>query len=506
MTSPVLTYPPSASDTLPHVVIIGGGLTGLSAGFYLSKAARANGAPLQYTIVERNTRLGGKVLTETISEPDQFIVEGGPDSFVAQKPAAIELARELGLGDQLMSANEARRTVYVLRNGKPCPMPDGMLLIIPTRFWPFIVSPLLSPLGKLRMGMDLLIPPRRDDGDETLADFIRRRFGSEALDRLAEPLMAGIHSAESERQSLMATFPRFRAMEQKYGSIIRGMLAARRMTKDEGRKTADERHKTQDAQRTNASSSPFMTLRGGIGTLVDALAARQDGRVITGAGVAKLAHDPHASPAYRILLTNGEELYADAVVLTTPSYTAADLMEPLRPALAHELRQIRHVSTATITLAYRRSEIGEPLDGVGVIIPPSERRRINACTITSTKFAHRAPDDYTLVRVFVGGSRTPESLRMDDPALVAMIRKELQDILGISAEPVFYRIYRWPDSNPQYDIGHLDRMTRIDALCPDGLYLIGSAYHGIGIPDCVKQGKDAASRILTQIAQTAHTL
>jgi oxygen-dependent protoporphyrinogen oxidase len=505
MTSPVLTNPPSAADTLPHVVIIGGGLTGLSAGFYLSKAAQANGTPLQYTIVERNARLGGKVLTETVSEPDHFIVEGGPDSFVAQKPAAIELARELGLGDQLMSSNETRRTVYVLRNGKPCPMPDGMLLIIPTRFWPFIVSPLLSPLGKLRMGMDLLIPPRRDDGDETLADFIRRRFGKEALDRLAEPLMAGIHSAESERQSLMATFPRFRAMEQKYGSIIRGMLAARRTTNDERRKHASSAG-TQDAKRTNASSSPFMTLRGGIGTLVDALAARQDGRVITGAGVVNIAHDPHGSPAYRILLSDGEELCADAVVLTTPSYTAADLIEPLRPALAHELRQIRHVSTATITLAYRRSEIGEPLDGVGVIIPPSERRRINACTITSTKFAHRAPDHYTLVRVFVGGSRTPESLRMDDPALVTMIREELRGILGITAEPVFYRIYRWPNSNPQYDIGHLDRVARIDALCPDGLYLIGSAYHGVGIPDCVKQGKDTAARILTQTAQTAYTL
>ena len=494
-----LVNPPPVSHAPPHVIIIGGGVTGLSAAFYLDKLARAANLPMHYTLIERDLRLGGKILTDRIEHPAHFIIEGGPDSFVAQKPWGVDLIRELGLEDQLMGANEADRKTFILFNGKPYPMPDGLQLIVPTKFWPFVRSPLLSPLGKLRMLLDVLIPPKRDGADETLADFVRRRFGTEALDKFGEPLMSGIHSSEAERQSLLATFPRFRALEEKHGSLIRGMRAHRRSnsaTKDR----QDQQLAGPAALSAQIATSPFLTLRAGVGTLIDALAARLDGHLLTGREVHAIEHTPEADQRYRVELDHGEVLAADAVILATPAFVAADLVRPFQPELAAELERMRYVSTATVTLAYRRRDIGEPLKGFGLIIPPSEQRRINACTMTSIKFAHRAPDEYTLVRVFVGGSRTPDSFSLDDVALLALVRQELRAIVGIAAEPVWSRIYRWPQANPQYDVGHLDRLKTITSLCPQGLYLSGSAYGGVGIPDCIRQGKEAATQALEQIA------
>lgn len=471
-----------------RVVIIGGGITGLSAAFYLERAARAAGQVLHCIVVERDTRLGGKILTDTIEQDGHFIVEGGPDSFVSQKPWAIELARDLGLSDQLHGTHPAKQATYVLSGGRPCPMPEGTMLIVPTRLGPFLRTPLISPLGKLRMALELVLPARKDDRDETLADFMRRRLGNEALDKLGEPLLSGIHSAECERQSLMATFPRFRDMERSHGSVIRAMRAARRAATKAGPETS-----------ARTAASPFMTLKGGIGTLVDALVAQVSATILTGRAVTGLAHDPVAEHPYRLLLDDRTRLEADAVVVTTPAFAAKALLEPRYPELAQTLGQIRYVSSATISLAYRKSEIGTPLDGYGVVIPRSERRKINAITVTSAKFAGRAPDEYVMLRVFVGGSRTPEALALDDTGLETLVRSELQSILGIGAAPVFTRIYRWANSNPQYDLGHLERVAAIERLCPEGLYLAGSAYNGVGIPDCVRQGKQAAERVLKQL-------
>ena len=482
----VIAHEP-ASATIPHVVVVGGGITGLSAAFYLERAAQAADRPIRCTVIERDTRFGGKILTETIDDSTgTFIVEGGPDSFVAQKPWGVQLARDLGLGDQLMGTKTEGTSTYILRAGKPVPMPEGMLLIFPTRLLPFAFSPLLSWRGKLRMACDLVLPPKRDTGDETLADFIRRRFGAEALDRLAEPLLAGIHSADPERQSLLMTFPRFREIERAHGSIIRGMLAARRK--------ADAAPKT--------DLSVFMTLRGGIGELVRALIEQLNCHSIGGREVTALSYDPHGGHAYRLDLNSGESIDADAVILTIPADAAAKLLAPIQPALAGELGRIRYVTTGTVVLAYRRAEIGNPLDGFGLLIPQSERRKINALTMTSQKFDRRAPNDMALIRAFVGGSRTPEAVALGDESLLTLVRSELHDILSISATPLWSRIHRWPNGNPQYDLGHTERLNAISRQLPKGLWLAGSSYNGVGIPDCIRQGQAAAQQVFAYLERS----
>jgi protoporphyrinogen/coproporphyrinogen III oxidase len=490
---------PELARETPHVVIIGGGITGLSAAFYLQRQAQDAGVPLRYTLVEREARFGGKLVTETVG---QFVVEGGPDSILAQKPWGVQLARDLGLEGQLIGINDLPRKVAFLTNGRPCPMPDGMTLIVPTKLGPFLRSRLLSPLGKLRMLLDLVIPPRRGDADETLADFIRRRFGEEALLRLAEPLLAGIHNSESERQSLLATFPRLREIELEYGSLIRGMRASRQKMKDQGQKGNLESSDSSVVVRRSSlvGQSPFVTLKGGIGSLADALVGALSGRLIGGTGVAALEYDRSAALAYRVRLEDGEILEADAVVLAAPAFAAADLVEVIRPLLADGLRRIRYVTTATVSLAYVKRAIGAPLDGYGLVIPRTERRQINAVTISSAKFTHRAPDDAVLLRVFVGGSRNPAVADLGDAPLLDLVRAELRDILGIQAEPLWSRIYRWPRSNPRYNVGHLAHIDALEALCPAGLYLAGSAYRGVGIPDCARQGHDTAGRVLADLA------
>ena len=467
-----------------RVVVIGGGIAGLSAAYYLTRQAQEAGLAVGCTLIERDNRPGGKIITEAIDADGTFLVEGGPDSFVGQKPWAIELAQELGLGDQLIDANPVHRSTYLLWRGRAEPLPEGMLMVVPTRITPFLRSPLLSPLGKLRMAFDMLIPARRDGADESLADFIRRRLGREALERLAEPLMAGIHSADAERQSLLATFPRFRDIEQRHGSLIRGMLAAKRAPRPA------------DGRSSRFAASPFVTFRGGMGSLIEALVAQIKAQIIYGTSVAELRHDPSAAHAYRLRLSDGQWLEADAVILATPPAAAADLLAPGRPDLAAGLRAIRSVSTATISLGFRRSDVGTLLDGYGMVIPRGEGRKINAITMTSTKFAGRAPDTGVLVRLFVGGSRNPATFAYDDQRLQALARAELREILGISAEPLLCRIYRWPHGNPQYDVGHLERMDRLCDALPAGMALIGGAYRGVGIPDCIRQGREAAGQAL----------
>lgn len=457
----------------PHVVIVGGGITGLSAAFYIERMAQASGAAVACTLVERSARLGGKIITETIDDPaGAFLLEGGPDSFVAQKPWAAQLARELGLAGQLIDANQAYSSTFVLTRGRPIPMPVGMALIFPTRLGPFLRSPLLSWRGRLRMLAEPWMAPRRDDGDESLAQFIRRRFGAEALDRLAEPLLAGIHSADPARQSLLATFPRLRALEQEHGSVLRGMRAARRAA---------------------GAQSPFITLRGGIGELVAALRAQIRSRLIAGQAVLRIEHMPGAPPRYQLALAGGERLSADVVILATPAAPAAELVDPFQPALAAALRELRAVTTVTISLAYPSHAFAQPLAGFGLVIPQSEHRAINALTISSQKFVGRAPAGYHLLRVFAGGARTPASAALDDERLLGTAQAELRAILGVTSAPLWSRIYRWPAGSPQYDVGHAARVARIERMLPAGLLLAGAPYHGVGLPDCIRQAHEAAT-------------
>lgn len=481
-----------------HVAIVGGGITGLAAAYYLQEAAQEaagqEGLAISYTLLEQSARWGGKIRTETVDGYGDapFVVEAGPDSFITQKPWAWQLARRLGLGDRLLPTNEAGRKIYVLNKRRPTPLPDGVLLIVPTRFMPFALSPLISPLGKLRMGLDLFLPAKRDGEDETLADFITRRLGAEALDKIAEPLMSGIYNAEADKQSLLATFPRFRAIEEKHGSLIRGMVASRRS------RAAGSAPST-NGPAPPAPSSVFVSFDDGMELLVAALLGRLEGDLRLETGVERLQRG--ADGRYRLALSDGSEIQADAVILAVPAFVAARLLRPLAPGAASELDKIRYVSTGTISLAYRADEMGGALPGHGLVVPASEARTFNAVTISSSKFNRRAPAGTVLLRVFFGGSRTPHMMDVPDGELAALVRAELQQTLGVSGEPLFQRIYRWPQANPQYDVGHLERVAAIERALPDGLYVSGSPFRGIGIPDCVHQAEETVNAVLAALAR-----
>jgi protoporphyrinogen/coproporphyrinogen III oxidase len=483
------------------VAIIGGGISGLATAYYLQRHAAQANRPLRYTLIERSPNAGGKIVTEHVHGfgDTPFVVEGGPDSFMTQKPWALQLARELGLHDRLLGTNDHLRKTFVLNKGKTTPLPDGLLLIVPTRFMPFALSPLISPLGKLRMGLDYLIPARQDDDDETLADFVRRRLGDEALDKIAEPLLSGIYNAEAEKQSLLATFPRFREIEKKHGSLIRGMLAGRSNSHSKPAATAQTTPPQTNGQPAKPPSM-FISFRDGAQELVDGLLPQLTGDIWLDTGVTSIAQS-NASARYQLTLSDRTTVAAQAVVLATPAFVSAELLTDLAPNAAKLLSAIRYVSTGTISLGFRRDEVNHPLNGFGVVIPRSEKRPINAITWSSTKFDHRAPADHVLIRVFFGGSRNPEIVERSDEDLLAIACRELHALLGIDATPVFHRLFRWRNATPQYDVGHLKRVDAIEAALPSGLHVTGSPYRGIGIPDCVHQAQQTADLLWQQIAK-----
>ena len=448
----------NTSPNSSSIVIVGGGITGLSAAWNLQQQG------VSYVLLESSARWGGKIRTETVAhDSDQsFIIEAGPDSVLTQKPWALELALALGLEDRLLGTNSHKHSVYVLNRGKLTPLPEGVMLIVPTKFMPFVTSPLISWPGKLRMGLELFLPAKTDGADESLADFVRRRLGHEVLDRLAEPLMAGIYNTEAERQSLLATFPRFRAIEEQYGSLTRGMIAA----------------KKQRATMPPPKYSVFVSFKNGMIELVDGLLAKLTGDLRLNTGVESI--EANDDGTYTLFLSDDSQLTTDNLILTTPAYVTAKLLKGIAAEASDLLDGIRYVSTGTITLAFRRDDVPHALDASGVVIPRNENRPINAMTWTSSKFERRAPAGHVLMRVFFGGSRTPQSFELDDAQLLDTVRGQLRDILGIEAEPLFTRTYRWREANPQYDVGHLERIDALEAALPAGLYVTGSAYRGIG--------------------------
>ncbi len=474
------------TDSRPrHVAIVGGGITGMSFAWHLQQQAREAGLEVTYTLLEESGRWGGKIRTDYVEgyADEPFVVEGGPDAVLTQKPWALQMARQMGLGGRLWPTNDDRRQTFVVHRGRPTPLPDGLLLIVPTKITPFVFSRLISPWGKLRMGLDLFIPPKRDGADETLADFMRRRLGSEALDKLAEPLLSGIYNADAEMQSLLATFPRFRDLEVKYGSLMRGMLAAR---------------KARPSPSANGKKpAMFTSFKNGMQELVDGLLPHLTGDLRLGTAVHAIKKKANG---YQLSLNNKETLTADVVLLAVPAFVAAKLIKPFSQAVADDFNRIRYVSTGTVSLAFRRDEIGHPLNGFGLVIPRSEKRRVNAITWSSTKFNNRAPDGFALLRVFFGGSRTPEMMSAADEDLLATVSAELESLMGVTAEPLFHRIFRWHKSNPQYDVGHLDRVARIEAALPPGLWVTGSPYRGVGVPDCVHQAQQTAVRVIEELS------
>lgn len=486
-----------------RIVIIGGGITGLATAYELQERARVAALPIQVSLVEAERRLGGVIHTERV---DGFVIEGGPDSVLAQKRWAVDLAQRLGLGDQIVAANPAHKKTFVLYRGRLHELPEGLTLMIPTRLKPLLQTGLLSPRGKVRAALDLLMRPRERDGDVTLGAFVREHLGREAFERIVEPLMAGIYAGDGEQLSLRATFPRLLELEREYGSLIRGLLARQPALTPPPASPLSPRVGRGEGGEDLRRWSGFVTLRQGLEQLVEALVAHLDRvELYIGQPVQRIrprTSDGRRWPGYEVALADGRVLAADAVVLATPAYVAADLLAELAPGLAQCIRTIPYVSTATVSLAFRRADVRHPLDGYGFVVPRVEGRPLLACTWTSSKFPHRAPEGFVLLRCFLGRAGQEEVVWLDDEVLLRLVRAELGDILGIQAEPSLVRIFRWPRAMPQYVLGHLERLEAIQAhlVRLPGLYLTGSAYGGVGLPDSIRAGAETAEAVLGALA------
>lgn len=477
-----------AADRIARVAVIGGGISGLAAAHRLVELSRSTGRAIDVHLLEGSRRLGGVIATERSGE---FLIESGPDSFLSEKPAALQLCARIGLTDRLVGTREEFRRTYVVHGGRLYALPDGFLLMAPTRWWPLATSRLFSWPGKLRMALDLVLPRGIASPDESLANFVTRRLGREALDRVAQPLVGGIYTADPQRLSLAATMPRFLEMERAQRSIILAMWRQRR--------------RAAAADGSGARWSLFLSFDAGLQCLVDRLAAAlPEGVVRLGHPVRSLHFagpraDVASSDATR-WQTDAGTAY-DAVIVATPAHAAAALLRDVDETLAAELGAIDYASSAIVTLAYRREDIPYPLDGFGFVVPHSEGRALLAATFSSLKYPGRAPRDYVLVRGFVGGALRPELLALDDATLISRVRRELAELIGVQIAPQLTRIARWPASMPQYDVGHLDRVSRIRArasTCP-GLHLAGNAYGGVGIPDCIRSGESAAEDLISAL-------
>lgn len=458
--------------------MIGGGITGLSAAHALRRAGIA------FRLVERAPRPGGVILSE---RADGFIMEVGPDTILAQKPEAVDLCREIGLGPRLVPTNPEHRTVSILVGGRLRALPEGLMLAVPTRIVPFLRSDLFSWWGKLRMGLDLVLPARRANVDESIAAFLRRRFGQEAVDRIGEPLLAGIHSGDPERLSMHATFPRFVALERKHGSLVRGM-----------RKAPRPRH-------AGPPPPAFYSLVEGLGELPQTLVGTLPPEsLLLGRAVSAVERN---GDSWCVRIEGGEALRARALVLAVPPPRAASLLQPLDASIASDLEAIRFVSTVAVYLGFRREDVRHPLDAYGFLVPKSERLRTTAVSFFSTKFPGRAPAGQVLLRSFLGGDGDEAILDEADGTLLEIVRREMGGLLGITAEPVLSRVYRWPKATPQMEVGHLARMVAVDRRLSSipGLFLAGAGVRSTGIPDSVAEGLRSAEHARLYIQRTGET-
>jgi oxygen-dependent protoporphyrinogen oxidase len=464
------------------IVVIGGGITGLSAAFWAMHEARTNGADVEVTVLEREETFGGKVRTVV---KDGFVMEQGPDSFLGRKLPMLDLVRALGFEDQLVATNPAAKKTYIIHKGKAHLMPQGLMLGVPTQVGPFMRTGLISLIGKLRAGFDLVLP-RRDValGDESLGSFLRRRLGDQVMERIAEPLLAGIYAGDCDKLSLRATFPQFESIEHKHRSLIIGMTKSRQQVASSTELPAI------------AKRSLFLSFQGGLTSLIAKLIERleNDGvKLMNNTGVTTINK---SATGYTLTLTNGLEIEADRVIVATPAFAAADLLEPIEPTVS-KLRAIDYVSVANVILAYDKAHIQVPLDGSGYVVPKREGRLITACTWTSSKWGHTAPDNRVVLRCYVGRQGHEIWQSLTDEQIITGVRKDLRELSDVAAEPLFVQVNRWPKSMPQYPVGHLEVLDDVQAdltKSAPGIFLAGSAYYGVGLPDCIKQGKDVARK------------
>lgn len=471
----------------PALVVVGGGIAGLAAARTLARerSGRDRGVPV--VLLEASSRLGGKIRTDevTLEGIGTFSVEAGPDSFLTRKPEVLQLVDQLRLADALVPTQGTGGS-FVHFRGRLRKLPEGLVLMVPSRLRGLLATDLLSPLGKARALMDLVIPPRREAGDESLASFVGRRLGREVLERIAEPLIAGIHGAEPETMSLKASFPRMLEMERMHGSLIRAALAGAR--RPPARPALGMR-----------PLSYFMSFENGMETLPRAITQDLEGiEVVTGAPVRSVGRAVGGGFTVR---WEGGEAWAEGVILTLDAAGAADILRGAFPAASREIASLRTAAAGTVSLAFDRKDVGVPLQGHGFVVPRSEGRPVMGVTYSSLKWPHRSPDPgVLLVRVFLGGTGGQAVLAEGERRVADAALSELRDLLGVAASvpPLLERTYVFPRGMPQYQIGHLERIERIEAaLRTEGaLFVAGSPYHGIGVPDAIGSGERAARRLL----------
>ena len=461
---------------MTRIAIVGGGISGLTAAFALEESRRCGA--VEYVLYESSAHLGGVLRTEHIHG---CIVEAGPDSFISEKPWAADLCRTLGIGDQLIGSNDADRKTYILVRGQLIPLPDGLMFMVPTKILPTGLSPLFSWSTKLRMARELLHPPRTGEADESVASLVERHYGAEMVDRLADPLLSGVYGGEAANLSVRAVLARFAEMERMHGSLGRAMLAARAKM-----------------QRNSDKPAPplFTSLKNGMQQLPETLVPRlNQASLLTNTAVQSIQPRTGGWSVSAGMKSD----HFNAVILAVPALAAARILSTCSPALSAELAAIGYSSSITIGLGYDRDVRQSLPPGFGFLVPRSEGKRLLATTFVHNKFPHRAPQDRALLRCFFAGSNAEDIWHLSDDAIIAVVRNELQQILRLRAAPLFARVYKWKSAMAQYGVGHLERLDRIERLRHQlpGLALAGNGYRGIGIPDCVRSGQDAAKQALT---------
>jgi len=471
-------------ETPKKVLIIGGGISGLATAYRLSELARQGSFPLEITLLEAKPHLGGVI--ETRSQ-EGFLLEGGPDSFISEKPAALELSKRLGIVREVVGTNEKFRRSFIYKNEKLIQVPEGFYLIAPSQIQAFIQTPLLDLATKLRMGCELFIPRRPGGGDESVGSFVRRRFGETTLREVAQPMIGGIYTADPEHLSLEATLPQFLEMERHYGSVIRGLFARKKLGKKNAAKAA-----------SGPRYSLFLSYKNGMEQLTRTIVSKlPEVRFEVSSSVIKIKR----SAGWEVMTQQGDTFDADAVCIALPAPQAARLLAGSASSLSRDLTAIPYESVATVNLAYRRQDIPHSLGGFGFVVPAFTRRKIVACSFSSVKFSGRAPEGMALLRAFVGGALHEEVYALEDDALVRTVIEELRHYLGVEVPPAFTAVSRYPQSMPQYQVGHLSHVASIRSQLAafPGLYLSGNAYNGIGVPDCVKSAEFAANAIMKYV-------
>jgi oxygen-dependent protoporphyrinogen oxidase len=469
---------------MKQVAIIGGGISGLTAAFHLEKA-RAPGADLRYTVIEAGQRLGGSMYSDRV---EGCLVEAGPDSFLTEKPWALTLCKELGIDDQLIGSNDPQRKTYIVVNNRLIAMPDGLMFMVPTKLVPTALSPLFSWGTKVRMAQELLHPPRPMTGDETVGELVERHFGVEVVDRLADPLLSGVYGGDANKLSARAVLPRFVEMEEKYGSLSKAMLAA---------------HNKMRAMAGKQPPRPlFSSLKDGMQQMVAAIVARLEPSALRLRTRVRGVYPQ--GDRWRLAIDMGGNEMFDAVIVATPANVAGALLEGVDRDLGDDLLGVTYSSSVTVTLGYHIDQLNLP-PGFGFLVPRSEGRRMLACTFVHNKFPHRAPADKGILRCFLGGARDEAVLNLTDDEIVDTVRKELKEIVKLENRPMFERVYRWRGAMAQYESGHIARIARIEKRLKDspGLEVAGNAYHGIGVPDCIREGMNAANAVVQTLNASA---